>query len=100
MEDKPSLKNKANLTGVISLSMSLVVYLLILNWFFKMIPYQKLEGMPLLVAPLIGLIGLYFGYISHKKYPNNLAKWSLISNAILIILPFLYWTLGTWFFGV
>lgn len=100
MEDKPSLKNKANLTGVISLSMSLVVYLLILNWFFKMTPYQKLEGMPLLVAPLIGLIGLYFGYISHNKYPNNLVKWSLISNAILIILPFLYWTLGTLFFGV
>lgn len=100
MEDKPSLKNKENLTGVISLSMSLVVYLMILNWFFKMTPYQKLEGIPLLVAPLIGLIGLYFGYISHKKYPNNLAKWGLISNAILIILPFLYWTLGTLFFGV
>lgn len=100
MENQPSLKNKVNLTGAISLSMSLVVYLLILNWFFRITPYQKLEGMPLLIAPFIGLIGLYLGYISHNKYPNNLAKWSLISNAILIIFPFLYWTLGTLFFGV
>lgn len=100
MENKPSLKNKVNLTGIISFSMSLVVYLLILNWFFRITPYQKLQGMPLLIAPLIGSIGLYLGYISHNKYPNNLAKWSLISNTILIILPFLYWTLGTLFLGV
>ena len=100
MENKPSLNNKVNLTGVISLSMSLVVYLLILNWFFRITPYQKLQGMPLLIAPLIGLIGLFLGFISLNKYHNNLAKWWLISNTILLILPFLYWTLGTLFFGV
>ena len=100
MENKPSLKNEGNLTGVISLSMSLVAYLLILNWFFRITPFQKLEGMPLLIAPLVGLIGIFLGFTSRNKYPNNLAKWSLISNGILIILPFLYWTLGTLFFGV
>lgn len=100
MGNIPSQKNKVNLLDVISLSISLINYLLILNWFFSITPFQKLEGMPLLIAPLIGLFGLCLGSISYKKYPNNLAKLSIICNTILLILPFLYWTLGTLLFGV
>lgn len=94
-----SRKNKVNLLGIISLSTSLITYLLILNWFFSITPYQKLEGMPLMIAPIIGLLGLCLGIISYKKFPDNLTKISLASNTILLVLPFLYWTLGTLFFG-
>jgi len=55
--------------------------------------------MPLLIAPFPSLIGLIMGSISIRKSRNRLAKWSMVSNAILFVLPFLYWTVGTLIFG-
>jgi len=75
------------------------MFMLILNWFFEITPYQKLEGMALMLTPLICPIGILFGVLSIKITPNKLKKWSIIFNGILIALPFLYWTLGTLVFG-
>ncbi len=99
MKSKFPVKNTRNTLGIISFTIPLISFMFILNWFFKITPYQKLEGMPLMLTPLICPIGILFGILSIKTRPNKLAKWSIIFNAILISLPFLYWTLGTLVFG-
>ncbi|WHH59283.1 hypothetical protein [Petroclostridium sp. X23] len=100
MENKPSLKSNTNLTGIISMSMPIVLISLILNWFFRITPYQKLEGMPLLLAPLVSAVGFILGLLSLKKRDSRLAKCSLVMNVMLFILPFVYWVMGTLLFGV
>ncbi|MBZ9687418.1 hypothetical protein G9F72_013890 [Clostridium estertheticum] len=99
MKSEFSIKNTGNILGIISFTIPLINFMFILNWFLKITSYQKLEGMPLMLTPLICPIGILFGVLSIKTMPNNLAKWSIIFNAILISLPFLYWTLGTLVFG-
>ena len=100
MENKSSLKNSANLLSILSISISLVFFLLILNWLFKITPYQKFQGMPLLIAPFTSLFGFISSYISLKKMPNKIAKWSIAINVMLFVSPFLYWIIGTLVFGV
>ena len=99
IKSKSSIENTGITLGVISFIIPLVVFMFILNWFFKITPYQKLQGMPLMLTPLICPIGILFGVLSTKTTPNKFAKYSIIFNAILISLPFLYWTLGTLVFG-
>lgn len=100
MENEDSLRGVvANVIGSISLGISLIIIVLILNWFFKITPYQKLEGMPLLITPFITPIGFIMGVISLKISRNTFGKWGIISNVVLFILPFLYWYLGTLIFG-
>jgi len=96
---KSSVENTGNILAIISFSIPLINLLFILNWFLKITSYQKLEGIPLMLTPLICLIGIIFGVLSIKTIPNKLAKWSIIFNIILIALPFLYWTLVTLVFG-
>lgn len=81
--------------GIISLAIPLIIFMFILNWFFKITPYQKLEGTPLMLTPLICPIGILFGFMSIKTELNKLGKLGIIFNVILITLPFLYWILGT-----
>lgn len=99
MKCESYIKNTVNTLSIISFTIPLIIFMLILNWFFQITPYQKLEGMPLMLTPLICPIGILFGFWSIKTTPNKLAKWSIIFNGILIALPFLYWTLGTLVFG-
>lgn len=100
METEDSFKSViANVIGGISLGISLIIIVLILNWFFKITPYQKLEGAPLLITPFITPIGFIMGLISIKVSRNKFGKWGVISNVILFVLPFLYWYLGTLIFG-
>ena len=99
MKNKSSTKNTGNMLSIISFIIPLIILILILNWFFGITQYQKLEGMPLMLAPLVCPMGILLGFLSIKTKPSKLAKWSIIFNAILISLPFLYWTLGTLIFG-
>lgn len=99
MKYKCSIKNTVNIFSIISFIIPLLIFILILNWFFGITPYQRLEGMPLMLTPLICPIGILFGVLSIKISANKLGKWSIIFNGILILLPFLYWTLGTIFLG-
>jgi hypothetical protein len=99
MEYGKSLKKSGGILGILSVSISLIVLLLILNWFFKITPFQKLEGMPLLITPFTSTIGIFLGIISFKKSHNIFSILGLIRNAILFVLPFLYWTIGTLVFG-
>lgn len=100
MKCKYFIKNLVNIVSVISFLISLITFILILNWFFQITPYQRLEGMPLMLAPLTCSLGILLGILSIKITPNKLGKWSIIFNTIVISLPFLYWILGTLFQGV
>ncbi|MGI1659688.1 MAG: hypothetical protein ACRKFN_11965 [Desulfitobacterium sp.] len=71
-------KDNGNIVGIFSLTIPLVFFLLILNWFFKITSFQKLEGSPLLLAPIPGLIGLLLGYKSLQKSSNKFAKLGVI----------------------
>jgi hypothetical protein len=99
MEKKLYLKKIGNLIGVISFCISCIVFLLLLNWLFKITPYKRLQGMPLLIAPIASSIGFILGLISQKRSPNNYARLGLFSNAILFLFPLLYWTIGVLVFG-
>ena len=95
-----SFKNIVNTLSIISFTIPLLIFILILNWLFKITPYQRIEGMPLMLTPLICPIGILFGVLSIKITPNKLAKLSIIFNGILMALPFLYWIFGTLVFGL
>ena len=100
MENESFNKKAGNVLGIISLVIALILLLPILNWFFEITSYQKLEGLPLLIAPFISLFGFVFGVLSIKVSPNNkFGKYGSVCNAILFISPFLYWFLGTLIFG-
>jgi hypothetical protein len=99
MEYGKSLKKNGSIWGILSVSISLIVLLLILNWFFEITPFQKLQGIPLMITPFTSTIGIVLSIISFKKSHNIFSIIGLISNAILFVLPFLYWTIGTLVFG-
>lgn len=99
MESKPSIKNVANILGVISSTIAVVMILLILNWLFAITPYQKLEGFPLLMTMFTSPIGFVLGIISIKISSNKFGKIGIIGNVILFLLPYAYWFLGTLIFG-
>ena len=91
--------DKKNILGVFSVCIALIVLLLILNWFFKITPFQKLQGMPILVAPFISIFGVILGIIALKKSPNIISKSGFIGNAFLIVSSLLYWIVGVLVFG-
>ena len=95
MKSKFFIKDTGNILGIISFTIPLVIFLLILNWFFRITPVQKLEGSPLLLAPFPGLIGLFLGLKSLNKSSNKFAELGVIGNISLLVLPFLYIFLGT-----
>lgn len=92
-------KDTGNTLGIISFTIPLITFLFVLNWFFNITPFQKLEGLPLLMAPFIGLTGLCVGLESLKKLPNRFAKLGVFGNFSLIVLPILYIFLGTLIWG-
>ena len=100
MRSKTSISAIGNKLSIISFGIPIVIFISILNWFFQITPFQKLEGLPLMITPFICPIGIILGIISIKIIPNKLAKYSIILNVILFFLPFLYWFFGTYFFGV
>ncbi|MBC2579703.1 hypothetical protein [Clostridium sp. DJ247] len=99
MGNEPSNKKVGNIFGIVSLVIPIIMFLLILNWFFKITPYQKFEGLPLMIAPFISPFGFIFAFISVKVSSNKFGKWGIISNTILFFLPYLYWFLGTLILG-
>ena len=100
MKDKSFNKDTNNILGIISFTIPLVTFLFILNWFFEITSFQKYQGLPLLIAPFIGLIGLVVFLTSFRKSSNKFIKAGVISNIILIVLPFLYMFLETLIEGV
>ncbi|AVQ37989.1 hypothetical protein C7M56_04555 [Clostridium botulinum] len=99
MKKKPSVKRSATLLAIVSLIMSIIVILPILNWLFKITPWQKWEGLPLFFGIFISPLGLLLGILSVKIQSNKLGKIGVIINTLLFLLPFIYMTLGVLIFG-
>ncbi|MBU5299160.1 hypothetical protein KQI45_03575 [Clostridium sporogenes] len=99
MEKKPSVKRSATILAIVSLIMSIIVILPILNWLFKITPWQKWEGLPLFFGIFISPLGFLLGILSIKIQSNKLGKIGVIINTLLFLLPFIYMTLGVLIFG-
>ncbi|GAE01487.1 hypothetical protein CBO05C_1177 [Clostridium botulinum B str. Osaka05] len=99
MEKKPSVKRSATLLAIVSLIVSIIVILPILNWLFKITPWQKWEGLPLFFGIFISPLGFLLGILSIKIQSNKLGKIGVIINTLLFLLPFIYMTLGVLIFG-
>ena len=100
MQNKNSTSIIGSKLSIISFGIPIVILISIGNWFFQITPFQRLEGLPLMIIPFLCPIGIILGIISIKIAPNKLAKYSIILNLILFALPFLYWFLGTLLLGV
>lgn len=90
MKNKSSLKNIGNILGIVSLSIALVIFFLILNHFFKTTSYQRLEWLHLLGIFFIIPIGFSLGFLSIKIYFNKFARWGVIINGILFLVLYIY----------
>lgn len=99
VDNKPSTKDVGNILGIVSLVIAVVMLLFILNWIFKITPYQGFGGLSLLITPFVGAAGVILGIISIKIKYNKFGKLGIIINITLCILPYLYWFLGTLIFG-
>lgn len=64
MKNKGYLKNIGNILGIVSLSIALVIFFLILNHLFKTTSYQKLQLIPLVVMFFIIPIGFSLSFLS------------------------------------
>ncbi|NNU78474.1 hypothetical protein [Clostridium estertheticum] len=93
MQNKTSMSNISNGLGIISLVIPTVILILILilNWFFKITPFQRLEGFAVMVTPFICPIAIVLAIVSRIVSFNKFWKISIVFNVILIPLPFLFW---------
>ncbi len=89
----------SDIIGFAAVLIPLIMFALIINWFFKITPFQQAEGMPLLIAPIFCIVGFILGFLSFKMSGNKLGIAGIICNSIIFLLPFLYIFLGTLFFG-
>ncbi|MBU3217828.1 hypothetical protein LL033_24795 (plasmid) [Clostridium estertheticum] len=91
MQNKTSMSNISNGLSIISLVIPTVILILILNWLFKITPFQRLEGFAVMVTPFICPIAIILAIVSRIICFNKFWKISIIFNVILIPLPFLFW---------
>ncbi|MCY6372209.1 hypothetical protein [Clostridium ganghwense] len=85
--------------SIFPIGIAIFQILLILNWLFQITPFQKLEGLPLLLTPFISTVGIIFAIIALQKDYNRIIKLGIITNCILFFLPWIYWYVGTLIFG-
>ncbi|NFM93989.1 hypothetical protein FDC09_10110 [Clostridium botulinum] len=90
MKNKLSLKNIGNVLGIVSLSIALIIFFLILNYFFKTTSYQKLEWLYFLVTFFIIPIGFSLGFLSIKVHFNKFARLGVIINGILLGVLYIF----------
>lgn len=85
--------------GFISFCIPLMVLILVVNWFFGIIPLPRLEGMAVLFPIFTSPIGITLALISFLGYRNKIAVWALILNVLISFLPRAYFYWGTILFG-
>lgn len=95
MKYKATSKNAYSAAGIVSFTIPLILFLFILNWYLKITPFQKLQGLPIIISPYISVIALILSLIIFKKSSNKFARLGIIGNSILFILSSLYMFFGT-----
>lgn len=85
--------------NMISIILPVMMILLILNWLFSITPFQSLQGLPLVIAPLLSIILIVLGFFTFKNNRSIILKLGIGINLLIIIFSFLYHFLGTLIFG-
>lgn len=88
-----------SLFWITSLCIPIVMLFLILNWFFKITSFQRMEGATIILPIFTSPVGFVLGLVVLNKLHKKSAKLALILNGALFFLPFLYFTVGTILLG-
>lgn len=80
--------------GLFSIFAGIVLTVFILNFFFQIVPTKELQGLPVLIAPIVSLFGTIIGVIGKSK-KANFSMVGIIMNCILLVFSLFYWILGT-----
>lgn len=85
---------KNNLYGAISIGIALTLSILVLNFFLQIVKTPKLQGMPILISPLLSLAGFIFGFVGFRRNRKLLSLIGMVLSIILFVFPFAFWTIG------
>ncbi|WP_318011127.1 hypothetical protein [Clostridium sp. FP2] len=99
INDKNKVCEIKSVNGKISIGISIILILLILNLIFEIMPIRKIEGLPILLPLFISPIGILLGIIPLRIHKDKLALIGVITNMLLWLVPIAYFTIGTLIFG-
>lgn len=85
--------------GAISIGIASTLFLFVLNFFIQIVDTPKMQGLPVLISPVVSLAGFTFGFIGFNKNKNIVTLLGIICNTILFIFPFAYWFIATILYG-
>lgn len=85
---------------IISYILFFVPLTFIMNFFFDMITFSKIQGLVVFSPIVFCSTGLFLASIAYRHEKSFWALGSVIANAILLVFPFLYMIGGVLFFGV
>ncbi|NPC91357.1 hypothetical protein HOO54_03625 [Bacillus sp. WMMC1349] len=83
----------------ISLLIPSFLTILILNFFFEIVPLEKIQGLPLVFPLFLCPIAAVFGFVSYRLKKDKLSQIGIIFNILLFIFPIAYNIIGTLLFG-
>ncbi|CRK80777.1 hypothetical protein [Neobacillus massiliamazoniensis] len=71
----------------------------IVNFFFDIITFEKIQGLPVFFPLIFCSIGLFFASKAYRIQKSALTLSVIIANLVLFLFPFIYMIGGTLLFG-
>jgi drug/metabolite transporter (DMT)-like permease len=71
----------------------------IVNFFFDIITFEKIQGLPVFFPLIFCSIGLFFASKAYGIQKSALTLSVIIANLVLFLFPFIYMIGGTLLFG-
>jgi drug/metabolite transporter (DMT)-like permease len=71
----------------------------IVNFFFHIITFEKIQGLPVFFPLIFCSIGLFFASKAYRIQKSALTLSVIIANLVLFLFPFIYMIGGTLVFG-
>lgn len=85
---------------VISIFIPTILSIFIINFFFQIVPMEKIQGLPVLISFYVAPIGLVMATSTYILDRDKLSLVGIIFNAVLFLFPTVYHFAGTLIFGV
>jgi len=76
-----------------------VPLIFIVNFFFDIITFEKIQGLPVFLPLIFCSIGLIFASKAYRIQKSALTLSAIIANLVLFLFPFIYMIGGTLLFG-
>lgn len=87
---------KSNILGIISILIPSVLLLFILNFFWGLVPIDKIQGLPVIMPLILCPIGAIIGFISYKDKRDKVSLIGIVLNVIMFLFPIVnFCKLGT-----